>query len=226
MKRTFLLLSISILLSSACKHERSVDRTSIAVMWKDIDSLVNHSKNFQIYYCDSSWLKRSKHYLDSNFINTNLFKLDYLLADEIEALKSIGIKSTYDFYILDTLKRDSQNDFLLILEKYKDYPPIARTNYYSLILVLISEDTIVSAFHLAEKYQEVLGTCTRSSIILPGNRIISRTISHHCSDCEDEYRYCSWEYSTEFVEYDTLLKRFIPYRKAILRHEEEKIKIN
>jgi hypothetical protein len=226
MKRIFLLLSISILLSCACKHERSVDRTSLTVIWKDIDSLVNHSKNFQIYYFDSSWLTRSKHCLDSNFINANLFKLDSELADGIEALKSIGIKITYDFYILDTLKRDARNNFLLILERYKGYGPLPRMNYYSLILVAISGDTIVSGFHLAENYQEVLGTITKSSIILPGNRIISRTIHHHCSDYEDEYRYCSWEYSTEFLEYDTLFKRFIPYKKAIRRYEEEKIKIN
>ena len=87
-------------------------------MWFDLRSFVGDSKEYKIFFPDSSWLyKPIKGELDTSFINKNIRTLDINLAKYLDEFRQLFV---YKFNVLDTLQNYQSRHKLLILEQYKD----------------------------------------------------------------------------------------------------------
>jgi len=226
MKTFFPLVSILTLLLFSCKHEVSIDKSTADVIWKDIDSLTNYSKDYKICYIDSSWVTRTTNPVDTNFIKANLFKIDYDLSKN-NFLNEQGFK--YDFFFLDTLKNESSGTFILLLGKYLYTLDPYVLNQSHLFLLVISGNKVTTSYHLAETRMNPFfyDDNIKTSVILPGVKIISRTIWHSCSDfIIDNIQQCSWSMETAFNTYDPQVERFVPYKKTIGKTIHYKNKLN
>ena len=125
--------------------------------------------------------------MDSNLLFKNILVLDERLSKDLESitqLKGQGGTLEYHFYIMDSLVIGDEDRYLLILEQYKADP---HTLYYnSLILALVKEGKILSKFNLAVDLSSPPCEDIRSSILISGKTIISKSVSHCTSDNQDE----------------------------------------
>ena len=224
MKLQIVLISSFILLLLSCKTETAINYQSKDVVWKDIDSLTNHSTNYTLFNMDSSWESRIKRPVDSNFIKENIKVIDNSIPIG-QFLNEQGWK--YEFFLVDTLKFEGFGEFILLFGKYLYTPDPVFLDQRKLLLIKISDNVAVASFHLAQTKENYMIDAVKTSIILPGFKIISRTVTHWCSDnIIDDYLYCTWSNDTEFKTYDCQVERFIPYQKAITKRTEYKTKIN
>jgi hypothetical protein len=223
MRNILTFLSIFILLLS-CRHDKWVDAATRDFVWKDLDSLTNHSKDYKIYYLDSSWLERRSYPLDSNFIKTNLFLIDH---DLNTGIKPIGPGFKYEFYLLDTLKKENFGYFILVIEKYSYSFSPSMCNEISLLILTFSGDKVLSSFCLAKKENDYIRNYTKTSVILSNYQIISRTVIKWSSDMiNDNIKNCGWGCLTEFNAYDSEQFKYVQYKKPIEKDVEYKLKIN
>jgi len=224
MKTPICRLLFSILILFSCKHEKPVDIQSLKVVWKDIDSLSGFSKDYKLYYLDSSWNKKSTRIVDSNFIKANRAQIDDILPKG-KFLNEQGFQ--FNFFILDTLKTEKDVDFILISGKYLYTIDPIILNQSHLFLMAVSGNKLISSFHLAHTQQNPFENSITTSVILPGFKIISRTISKWCSDfVSGNYRNCSWSKSTGFYIYDHQVERFVSYKEPINQVVHYKVKFN
>jgi len=210
MKTSHCLLIILLLILCSCKHEKQIDIQSLKVVWNDLDSLSNFSKDYKLFYLDSSWNNKATRILDSNFIKDNRAQIDEFLPKG-KVLNEQGFQ--YNFYIIDTLQTDNNVDFILIFGKYLyAFDPVV-LNQTHLFLIATSGNKFISSLHLAHTKANPFENSITTSVILPGFKIISRTISKWCSDCvSGDNMDCGWSKSTGFFIYDRKIERFVAYK--------------
>jgi len=222
MKTSIYLLPIFLLTLFSCKHETPKDIQSLYEVWKDIDSLTNFSKEYKLFYLDSTWNKKTTRIVDSNFIKANSDKIDDFLPKG-QILNEQGFH--YNFFILDTLKKEKNVDYILILGKYLYAVDPVVLNQTHLFLIAVSGNKFISSLDLAHTQANPFENSIKTSVILPGFKIVSRTISKWCSDCvSGDYIDCSYSKSTEFNIYDKQIERFVAYQKPIYQVVKYKIK--
>jgi len=211
----------------SCKHRESADNSFNDVVWKDLDSLTNHSKNYLVCEIDSTWTSRTTHPVDTNFIKANMLKIDYNLFKH-NILNERG-GDRHDFYLLDTLKNETSAIFIILLGKYHFAPAPQFYDQRHLFLLAISNNKVITSYHLAQTRSNMFQSADniKTSIILPGVMIISRNIFHFTSDnIVDNIQESSKSIETYFNTYDPQLLRFVPYKKPIFKTVHYKTKLN
>lgn len=170
----------------SCNHHDKI--VSKQYLWNDINSFVKNGEDYRLFYLDSSWYKKTiKVEMDSNLLLKNILVLDERLSKDLESITQLneqGGTLEYHFYIMDSLVIGAEDRYLLLLEQYKADPPMLY--YNSLILALIKEDRILSKFNLAVDLSSTPCEDFRSSILISGKTIISKSVSHCTSDNQDE----------------------------------------
>jgi hypothetical protein len=187
-------------------------------MWKDADSLINETTGNKVYYFDSTFLKRyHETKSDTSFVNKNLKFID----GEIAEFKQFY---SYQIGILDTIRNEQSHLFILIHEKNQGEAGVL-SKASSIKLIVVFQNRVLSTYTLAEISEGNLWNEIRSSIILPGNQIITRTVTRGCSDfiTRNDGRLSCWKFqTTEFYEYKYQSETFKATRTPIEKKEEEK----
>lgn len=196
---------------ASCKHR--IDPASKESIWADKSSLTGYNFTNKIYYPDSSWVTRTdKVLLDSNFTKRNLRIIDKEFAELLDQYRQLF---KYRFYILDTIQYKHSLYHLLILEQYWNIVSIDKST--SLRIIVSSGDSVISSYKLAEKYEANCYSSTTSSIMLPENKIITRSVSTTVSDAEDPDHPALPNSSqvTQFFRFDQQLRQFVSWKKSI-----------
>jgi hypothetical protein len=174
--------------------------------WHNFNQFKYQSKDYQLFTLDSSWYKiHHRTLLDSNFVNQNIQTIDSVLGNDLITYRQYY---TYKFYLLDTLRRAKEGTYLLLLEQYRTDPIINDVD--ALVMIIVSGNNVITSYHLAEHISRNCYTSVKSSALLDGGRILSRTTKIGCSDSEDETakRPCSQTNKTELYYFDSYYKQY------------------
>lgn len=217
MKTSIIPITIFLITLYSCNYRQSsdykLDYESRKVVWNDIDSLTGYSKNFKIFFLDSSWNNRSVKCTDSNFIKANLSKID---NSSIRGQYLNGKGFTSEYFLLDTLKNDKFGVFILLLGKHLYPADPSILNYSNLFLVKFSGDKVFTSILLAQTKVNHVINKIKTSILLPDFKIITRTVYHWCDDpSTNEKIECGWTINTDFKTYDPQAEIYVSYEKSI-----------
>jgi hypothetical protein len=181
--------------------------------WHNFNQFKYNSKDYQLFTLDSSWYKiHHKTLLDSNFVNQNIQTIDSVLGNELKTYRQFY---TYKFYLLDTLRRAKEGAYLLLLEQYRTDPII--NDFDALVMIIVSGNNVMASYHLAEYISSNGFTSVKSSVLLDGGRILSRTTEMGCSDSQDENGKspCSHTNKTELYYFDSYYKQYRQISKKV-----------
>jgi hypothetical protein len=210
MRNKIIIFSLLLIGSASCKHQIA-DTSTWQTMWYDINTITAGNKEYKIFFLSKEWIESQKKVaLDSNFIKKNIKTIDINLINDSDQYGQI---TNYKMYILDTLKIEQHRNHIIILEQVDD---VLLGERYSLKLIIVSKMSVLSSYTLADKTREGSHDVVISSVIVPGNKIISRIVENNCSDYEDKGSlHCKSKQSTRFFNYDPQLGQYVSWKKSI-----------
>jgi hypothetical protein len=180
MKR-YIFPCILLLILSSCKHGELIDFTSREWMWRGADTLLNRSGDVKVFYMDSLLCKCiGKAGLDTSISSKNLSRIDMMLC--ISMHQSPGNYHPR-FSILDTIRHDAYLNILMICEEYHD--SVRNDRYTGIKVVTITGKYVNSCYTLAEDFTSTGLHTVTSSVMMPGNRVVTQSIQQLSSDIED-----------------------------------------
>jgi len=217
MEKLPLCIGILLICFLSCNDNKHIDPSSVNRIWCDSDSLLKEISGNQVYYLDQPTAQEGlKNHLDTTFVFDNLSVLNAELMEFNQIY-------TYKFYVVDTIKRVLNRFVIVVLEQYEaKLGPYIKSE--ALKLVHVRNGKVLSAFTLAANRTGSLTQTTISSVLMPDNRIISRSVKRICSDFITSYTgelNCWYTQSTYFYEYDYLSDKYSMYQKSINITEEK-----
>lgn len=174
------------------------------------NNYLTKTKGSKIYQLTDSKIKS---YLvtnvDTEFIRTNLFQIDY---DYWSEHRSIPIKYIY-IHFLDTLYQQDKKIVVSYFEAYKDY----YDGRFYIKLCKIEDGLISSTITLASENPYLANNTTTSSVILPCGLLIDRQVTEeYCSSDNFDYDVLPYECNdiTQFTFFDFKTFSFKPLFKT------------
>lgn len=175
----FLFLAMLLIASCKPKHEKSFLPVSMENPWKYHEYLLkfDHPK---IYLLDSIQIQKySTQNVDSQFVNENLSQLD----PEYSRMTRYGHLKKPLWHFIDTIQKVDDRLFITAYERYHSTVTPASYSLHSLNLVVIEKGKVLSSYPLSSYNSEgtglAYGNGIKSSAIMKGNIIVSRSISRY-----------------------------------------------